>query len=72
MRKMEVLIVINKEDKRTIEECIADLNSTRNPESAIMRGVLKSAVLQEICSLDDNVNAGMNKIGNRLLGGLPA
>jgi len=69
---MNVLIVINKEDKRTIEEFIADLNSTRNPESAMMGGILKSAVLQEICSLDDNVNVGMNKIGNKLWGGLLA
>lgn len=65
---MTVLIILDKKDKRTIEEFMADLDVTRNPVSALMSGFLKAAVLNGLCSLDDDVNVGIGKLQSRLQG----
>jgi len=55
---MIILATVNKKDKRTIEEYMKDLDGS----DAAVRGFLNGAVLTGVCSLDDNVNDGLDKI----------
>ena len=59
-------VAMNDEDKRTIEEYMRYLSSTNNPTAISVYGFLKAAVLNGVCSLEDNVNMGLKKIGKNV------
>jgi hypothetical protein len=67
-----MIVSVSQDDKRTVAEYIKDMLAKQDPLAVMVAGTLKEAVMFGYCRLDDNINDGMKKIQERIIGGMRA